>query len=97
MGSQRAMLAAAGVDIDSSGALDLETDSLISGELNRLTGLYRGNISATNSRAQAAGSRASASNIKTAGYYNTASTFLSGASDTYATYQKVANNPRFED
>jgi hypothetical protein len=97
LGSQRAMLAAAGLDIDSSSASDLETDSIISGELNRLTGLYRGNIRATDSRAQAEQSRAGAKNARTAGYFNTASTFLSGASNAYYSYERIKTNPRFED
>ena len=88
---------AAGLDIDSSSASDLETDSIISGELNRLTGLYRGNIRSTDSRAQAEQSRAGAKNAKTAGYFNTASTFLSGASNTYYSYERIKTNPRFED
>lgn len=95
LSSQRAALTAAGVNPDSGSALDLKYDSEINAELDRLTALYSGTISSKNSLAQSQLDTMQGRAARTAGYFNTSSTFLSGAASTYFDYQSTVNNPNF--
>lgn len=100
IGQQRAALSAAGVDIDSGSALDIAYDSNVQNELDRLTQLYKGDVSATGSLAQSQLYKRDASNATTAGYLQAGGTLLSGIGQTagaYGDYQTAKSNaPSFD-
>ncbi len=95
MGAQRAALSAAGVDIDSGSATDIQYDSSVQNELDALTALYKGKVSSNNSLASAQLDRYSATQAGQAGAIGAGGTLLSGAANAYGTYSAV-NNPRFD-
>lgn len=100
IGQQRAALSAAGVDIDSGSALDVAYDSNVQNELDRLTQLYKGDVSATGSLAQSQLYKRDASNAIVAGYLQAGGTLLSGlgqSAGAYGNYQETRSNaPSFE-
>jgi uncharacterized protein YacL (UPF0231 family) len=94
IGQQRAALSAAGVDIDSGSALDIAYDSNVQNELDRLTQLYKGDVSVTGSLAQSQLYKRDASNAMTAGYLQAGGTLLSGigqSAGAYGDYQTARN------
>lgn len=94
--SQRAALSAAGVDIDSGSSVDLGFDSSIQSELDRLTTLYRGDVSATGESAQAGLYRASAKDARIGGALGAGGTLLGGLAQAGATYYSIRNNPQMQ-
>lgn len=91
LGKQRANLAKSGI---SSGFGDVLYDSALEGELDRLAVLYTGSVAANNQRASAELSRAEGRNARTAGFYRSAGTILTGAGQMAGQYGRI-NNPRF--
>ncbi len=93
-GRQRAAMAANGVDLSFGSPLDTLVDTAYLGELDALTirrnaahEAYDYRVDAVNGRADAALSRANASNAMTAGYLDAAGTVLGGASSSYKSYR----------
>jgi hypothetical protein len=96
IGAQRAALSAAGVDVDSGSAADIGYDSNVQNELDALTTLYKGRVSSNNSLAQAQLDRYSGKQAGQAGAIAAGGTLLSGAANSYGTYNSIKNNPSFD-
>ena len=96
IGAQRAALSAAGVDINAGSALDVTYDSNVQNELDALTTLYKGRVSSSNSVAQAQLDRYSGKQAGQAGAIAAGGSLLSGAANSYGTYNSLKNNPSFD-
>lgn len=95
-GAQIAAMAANGLDTSSSSGQDVQYDSAVSGELNRLTTLYQGKVQSTNYNAQALGDQAAGNNALTAGYMGVGTSLLSGAAQGSSLYMRSRSNPTFD-
>lgn len=98
-GRQRAAMAANGVDLDFGSPLDTLIDTAYLGEIDALTirrnaahEAYDHRVDAVNGRADAALSRANASNTMLGGYLNAAGTVLGGFGSAYGGY-RTYNRP----
>lgn len=90
--SQRAAIAASGIDPESGSALDISADSATQGEYEALASLYRSNVEATNYASQAKLFGMQARNARMTGYINITSSLLGGASNAYS----YTSNPSFQ-
>lgn len=93
--SQRAALSAAGVDPDLGSSIDVQYDSSVQNELDALTTLYKGKVSATNSETQAQLDMYSARATRTGGYVSAGGTLLGGIANSMSAYYSSSNNPSF--
>ncbi len=97
IGMQRAAQAKSGVALDSGSAADVAYDSKVEGEMNALTALYTGKISANSSIARSKLDLLEGENAVTGSYFNAGSTILTGlgnASSAYGNYQ-LSQQPQF--
>lgn len=90
--TQTAAMAAAGLDITSDSGESVKYDSALTGELNRLTALYKGTAEATNFEAKARAAQQAGDDAMTAGYFGAGSALLQGASSMYS---QTRSNPSF--
>lgn len=88
--SRRARYAASGVELSGS-ATDVMFDSAVQEELDRQAALYRGEIRAGRSRAEADLQTAAGRNARTSSYFSAAGTLLGGVSQGLS----VASSPSF--
>lgn len=93
--SQRAALTAAGVDPDAGSAIDIEYDSSVQNELDVLTTLYKGKVSATNSNTQAQLDMYSANATRRGGAIGAGGTLLGGIASSIGSYYSTTSNPSF--
>ena len=96
IGAQRAALSAAGVDVNAGSSMDVQYDSSVQNELDALTTLYKGKVSSNNSLAQAQLDRHNAKSAGQAGAIAAGGSLLSGAAESYGTYNTIKNNPKFD-
>lgn len=96
LATQRAALSAAGIDVDSGSPVDVGYDSGIQAELDRLTALYRGDVSSTSETAQASLYRSSARDARICGALGAGGTLLGGLAQAGVTYSSIKNNPRMQ-
>ena len=92
-GAQIAAMSAAGLDPNSASAGDVQYDSAVSGELNRLTTLYKGKVMGANYNAQAQSMSMQGESAATSGYMNAGASILSGAAQAYSTRAMALRNP----
>lgn len=91
LSAQRAAYSASGVDPDSGSPLDVQEDSAITTEEERLVALYTGRSAANASLARARLDKMEAKAAMTSGYISAGGTLLGGT----ASGLSYANNPRF--
>lgn len=92
LSAQRAAYAASGVDPDSGSALDVQEDSAITGEEERMVALYTGRTAANASLSRARLAKMEGKAAMTGGYIAAGGTLLGGTASGLA----YANNPKFD-